>query len=71
MNLEDQKKFLETLAIITFPHGLVGSFQKNIIKNKWGCMKSHDFHVFMQQFLLVCFCHKMFNQPWIAIMRVC
>lgn len=63
--------FLETLAIIKFPHGLVGSFQSNFIKKKWGCMKSHDFHVLMQQNLHVCLCHKMFNQPWIAIMWIC
>jgi hypothetical protein len=67
MSLEDQKKFLETLATIKFPHGFIGYIQKNIIENKWGCMKLHDFHVFMQQILHVCFCHKMYDQPQIVV----
>ncbi|KAL3685350.1 hypothetical protein R1sor_003372 [Riccia sorocarpa] len=45
--------FLARLAKLRVPTGYCGSLQKHILNGTIGHMKSHDFHVFMQQFLPV------------------
>ncbi len=46
--------FLSRLSAVRVPTGYAGAFAKHVRENKLGSMKTHDFHVMMQQVMVVC-----------------
>ena len=54
LSREDKTKFLENLQNLKFPSQYVSNISKKITNGKFGWLKSHDYHVLMQQVLLTC-----------------
>jgi len=50
----DREKFLVTLKSMKMPSQYVSNIRSKMLKMELGGLKSHDFHVIMQQILLVC-----------------
>jgi hypothetical protein len=46
--------FLQRLEKIRFPTGYAGVLKKHIRSRKLGCIKSHNYHVLMEQVLPIC-----------------
>jgi hypothetical protein len=61
---------LDRLERIRFPTGYAGAMKKHIRKGKLGSLKSHDYHVLMQQVLPVCLQGLMQAPVRSAIMRL-
>ncbi|CAM6128101.1 unnamed protein product [Calypogeia fissa] len=54
MSEDDWKIFVSRLGRLKFPSGYAADFKKHLKKKKLGSMKTHDFHVLMQQILPIC-----------------
>jgi aspartate aminotransferase-like enzyme len=63
--------FLQRLENMRFPSGYAAVMKKHIRAGKLGSMKSHDYHVFMQQVLSICIRGLMQAPVRSAIMRIC
>jgi len=50
----DKEKFMETLRTLKTPSGYVSNLSRRVEKGKLRGLKSHDFHVIMQQILPIC-----------------
>jgi Domain of unknown function (DUF4218) len=48
------KTFLTRLASLRVPSGYAGAFKKHVNNKKLGSMKTHDYHVMMQQIIPLC-----------------
>jgi hypothetical protein len=46
------------------------SLGKHVVDKKLNSMKSHDYHMLMQQVLLLCLWGLMAMESWMAIMRL-
>lgn len=51
---EEWKTFLSRVSCLRVPSGYAGAFKKHVTKKKLGSMKTHDFHVMMQDILPLC-----------------
>jgi hypothetical protein len=52
------------------PTNYGASLAKHVAYNKLNSMKSHDYHMLMQQVLPLCLWGFMEMEPWMAIMRL-
>ena len=55
LSVEDKAKVLRVLKSLRTPTHYVSSLYKKIVKGKFSGLKSHDFHVLLQQILPLCF----------------
>jgi hypothetical protein len=55
LTAEDKAKVLRVLKSLRTPTNYVSALHKKISKGKLSGLKSHDFHVLLQQVLLLCF----------------
>ncbi len=51
---EELNTFLEKMGAIKFPTNYGSSLAKHVADMKLGSMKSHDYHMLMQQLLPLC-----------------
>jgi hypothetical protein len=65
------QQFCDCIESLKTPTGHSSAFGKHIRKKKLGGLKSHDYHVFMQQVLPLALWGLMKPGPRTAIMRVC
>jgi hypothetical protein len=68
---EDFNLFCNCIESLRTPTSHSSAFGKHIRKKKLGGLKSHDYHVFMQQVLPLALRGLMKPGPRMAIMRVC
>jgi len=61
--------FLERMGAIKLPTNYGSSLAKHVADRKLGSMKSHDYHMLMQQLLPLCVRRLMAAEPQMAIMR--
>jgi hypothetical protein len=54
LSKDEKKEFLDTLKTLKPPKGYVSNLHKRISGRKLSCLKSHDYHVLIQQILPVC-----------------
>ena len=59
------------LSTVRVPTGYVGAFKKHVRNNKLGSMKTHDYHVMMQQIIPVCLRGLMQKPVRDVVMRLC
>lgn len=64
------KIFLSRLSSLRVPSGYAGAFKKHVKNKKLGSMKTHDYHVMMQQILPLCLRGLMQKPVRSAIMRL-
>jgi hypothetical protein len=64
-------QFCDCIESLKTPTGHSSAFGKHIRKKKLGGLKSHDYHVLMQQVLPLALHGLMKPGPQMAIMRVC
>jgi len=57
LNPEEQKQFVDIITNIRTPSNYVGSIHKRMLDGKLQYMKTHDYHVLMQQVLHECIVH--------------
>jgi len=53
-NTEEHKEFIEIISSIRTPTNYVGAIHKRLMDGKLHYMKTHDYHVLMQQILFNC-----------------
>lgn len=63
--------FLEIVQNLKVPTGYASAFKKHVVKKKLSGMKSHDYHVLMQQIIPLAIRGLMPSGPRRAILRVC
>jgi hypothetical protein len=68
---EDFNEFAQTLEALCTPSGYSSAFDKEIRKKKFGGLKSHDYHVLMQQLLPLALRNVLASGPRLAVMRMC
>jgi len=51
LNMNEWKEFVEIISNIRTPTNYVGSIHKRLVDGKLQYMKTHDYHVLMQQVL--------------------
>jgi len=67
---EEREEFLATIRELKFPTNYVGALKQKIIERKLGGLKTHDYHILLQQVLPLCL-RNIGNKNVIgAIMRV-
>jgi hypothetical protein len=66
----EQQQFLTTLMEIKFPSGYVGPLSSRIAKGKLRGLKTHDFHILLQQVLPLCLRNIGNSKVVGAVMRV-
>jgi len=54
LNPEERKEFVGIVTKIRMPSNYVGSIHKQLMDEKLQYMKTHDYHVLMQQVLVEC-----------------
>jgi len=54
LNKEDKDEFLATLRDLKFASNYVSSLKHRIVEGKLSGLKTHDFHILMQQVLPLC-----------------
>ena len=66
---EERKSFLNTLQKLKFPSNYIGALSKRIQDGKLRALKSHDFHILLQQVMPLCL--KNIKDPKVvgAVMR--
>jgi hypothetical protein len=67
---EELNTFLKKMGAIKFPANYGSSLAKHLADMKLGSMKSHDYHMLMQQLLPLCLQGFMAMEPRMAIMRL-
>jgi hypothetical protein len=68
---EDFRKFANCIKSLKTPSGYASNLGKHIRKKKFGGLKSHDYHVLMQQILPLALRGLLQLGPWLAVMRMC
>ncbi len=68
--VKELNNFLERMGTIKLPTNYGSSLAKHVADKKLGLMKSHDYHMLMQQLLPLCVLGLMAVEPWMAIMRL-
>jgi hypothetical protein len=68
---EDFNEFAQTLEALHIPSGYSSTFGKEIRKKKFGGLKSHDYHVLMQQLLPLVLRNVLAPGPRLAMMQMC
>ena len=63
--------FANTLESLKPPTGLVSNMAQHIRKKKFGGLKSHDYHVLMQQLMPLALRGLLQRGPRMAVMRIC
>ena len=63
--------FANTIEILKIPSGYLFAFGKHIRKKIFGRLKSHDYHVLMQQVMPLALCGLLKPGPRMAVMRIC
>jgi hypothetical protein len=64
-------KFAKCIESLKIPSGYASALGKHIRKKKFGGLKSHDYHVLMQQILPLVLQGLLRRGPRLAIMRMC
>ncbi len=67
---EELNIFLEIMGAIKLPTNYWYSLAKHMADRKLGSMKSHDYHMLMQQLLPLCVRRFMAMEPRMVIMRL-
>jgi hypothetical protein len=70
LTLKELNTFLEKMGAIKLPTNYGSSLVKHVVDRNRGSMKSHDYHMLMQQLLPLCLQGLMSMEPWMAIMRL-
>lgn len=65
------KTFLNRVSSLRVPSGYAGAFKKHVRNQKLGSMKTHDYHVMMQQILPICLRGLMQKPVCNVILRLC
>jgi hypothetical protein len=68
---KDLREFAQTLEALKTPSGYSSAFAKHIRTKKFGGLKSHDYHVLMQQLLPLALRNLLALGPRMAVMRMC
>jgi hypothetical protein len=68
---EDFNEFARMLEALCTPSGYSLVFGKEIRKKKFGGLKSHDYHVLMQQLLRLALWNVLAPGPKLAVMQMC
>ena len=68
---EEFQKFAKCIEDLKTPSGFSSDLGKCIRKKNFGGMKSHDYHVLMQQVMPLALCGLMEPGPRLAVMRMC
>jgi hypothetical protein len=68
---EEFEVFANTIESLKPPSGLVSNMAQYIWKKKFGGLKSHDYHVLMQQVMPLALHGILQRGPRMAIMRIC
>ena len=63
--------FASTIESLKPPSGLVSNMAQYIRKKKFGGLKSHDYHVLMQQVMPLALHGLLKHGPRMAVMRIC
>jgi hypothetical protein len=63
--------FARTLELLKTPSGYSSNVGKHIQSKKYGGLKSHDYHVLMQQLMPLALRGLLQPQPRMAVMRIC
>ncbi len=66
-----KKSFVHIITNLTTPTQYVSSLKKRMMDGDLKGMKSHDYHVMMQEILLLCMQHLMTKDCKIAIICLC
>jgi hypothetical protein len=62
--------FVTTIENLQTPSEHVSMMGMYIRKNNFGDLKSHDYHVLMQQFLPLALRSLLATKPWMVVMRI-
>jgi hypothetical protein len=68
---EDFNEFARMLEALRTPSGYSSAFGKEIRKKKFGGLKSHNYHVLMQQLFPLALRNVLALGPKLAVMRMC
>jgi hypothetical protein len=63
--------FVQTLESLKMPSGYASNARKQIRSKKFGALKSHDYHVLMQQLLRLALRGLLQPRAQTAVMRMC
>jgi len=69
-SVEDKRAFLKTIKDLKFPTNYVGNLSTRIYDGKLRGMKTHDFHILLQQVLPLCLRNICDDKVVGAVMRV-
>jgi hypothetical protein len=70
LNDDEFKVFANTIENLKTPSGHSSNLEKHIHSKKFGGLKSHDYHVFIQQLLPLGLRGLLQPGPWMAVMRM-
>jgi hypothetical protein len=71
LSVAEFEVFAQTLELVKMPTGYSSNLGKHIRGKKFGALKSHDYHVLMQQLLLLALLGLLKPNARMAIMRMC
>jgi hypothetical protein len=70
LNDDEFKVFANTIRNLKTPSKHSSNLGKHIRSKKFGGLKSHDYHIFMQQLLSLGLWGLLQPGPWMAVMRM-
>ena len=68
---EEFEKFAQCIESLKVPSGYLVDLKKSIRKKNFGGLKSHDYHILMQQVMPLALRGLMERGPRMAVMRIC
>jgi hypothetical protein len=68
--LDELNILLSRLGLWKLPTNYGALLPKHMLNKKLGSMKTHHYHLLMQQFLPMCLCGLMAMELWMAIMQL-
>jgi hypothetical protein len=71
LTLTEFEQFAQTIESLKTPSGYSSTVGKHILGKKFGSLKSHDYHVLMQQILPLALCSLLTEGARMAVMRMC
>jgi len=68
---QEYKQFVDIIAFVKILSRYSSSFGKHIKAKKIGSLKSHDYHILMQQLMPLALRGLLKPRPCLAVMRMC
>lgn len=68
---DDLKEFMKDIELLKMPTGYASSLGKHVRSKKFGGLKSNDYHILMQQILLLALRGLLDPKPQLVVMHMC